>query len=337
MAEKMFGVGCVGAGNMGRRHLENAADIPWFEIRAVADKDEARAAEQARKLGIPVCATDHKEIVTRDDIDVVFVCVPTAFHAEVVVDAVQHGKHVLCEKPLALTLADGERMIRAAEDAGVVLAVNFQHRHRELAQGLRRLFLEEGVGRPIYYSVHSAAEVRPNLAMHEETLNAGPVMDILCHFVDLLRFVLDSEPREVYARTATLARGKAHVASVTRLAVDTCAVTVTFDSGDVGSFHLSWGLPEGTPPFNTQYAVAPEARVAFEGFSKLTIWRNGGRIEVMEEKAPPLLKLQMRSFAEALRNRGLPTTSGEDGLIALKVSLAALESGRTGQVVPITP
>lgn len=335
MSEKRFGVGVVGAGAMGQNHLRNFAALPDFEIRAVADADEARAREQAERFGARLCATGYREIVECPDVDVVVVAIPTAFHAEVAIAAAQNGKHIFCEKPLALTVADGERMIQAAQEAGVKLALNFQLRFHNGFRILREWFRSGKVARPVFYVAHAAAEVRPKLAMHDDTLNRGPVVDLMCHTVDVWRCLFESDPVRVYARGATFATGKPRVAPVERLAVDTALVVVEFGSGDVGAFHVSWGLPEGTAGMSQQVVYAPNALLQIDPFSKIRIALDGKEPEEIDGTGNDPLVDHTKHFAAAVRDDLPVETTGQDGLIALKTSLAALESAATGRLVEI--
>ena len=335
MPEKTYGVGVVGAGAMGKTHLRNFSRVPCFEIRAVADVDADRAAEQGAEFGAAYHATDYRQVVTRPDVDVVVVAVPAAYHAQIAIMAAENGKHVFCEKPLALTVADGERMIRAAREAGVKLGLNFQLRFHEGVGVLRERFRSGALARPVFYTSHAGSEVRPKPAMHDDTLNRGPFVDVMCHTVDLWRVLFQSDPVRVYARAAIFGAGKPKVAGVKQLALDTGVVVVEFASGDVGTFHISWGLPEGTPGLSGQFIYAPNGHVTLEGWAKLTFTLNGGEPEVIEDITGDCGLENVRHFAAAVTDGAPIQTTGEDGLMALKVSLAALESSRTGRAVTI--
>jgi len=333
-----YGVAVVGAGSMGGRHLAAIQKVPWFRLRVVCDANAELARTRAQEFGVPDWTSDFRRAVARGDVAVAYVCTPAAFHADVAIEAARNGKHVLTEKPLALTLDEGERMIEAARAAGVKLAVGFQHRFREYFAAQRRLFANDEVGRPVYYSSSSATEVRPNLAMHDVHGNGGPFVDVLCHYVDIWRFLFDSDPVRVFASAAVFAKGKDHVASVRELAPDTGVVVVGFASGDVGSFQTSWGLPVGVRAASHERALAPDALLDLEPFSKFRVVREGGATQEFgpfEEGVQELQDRQTMHFAEAVRDDKPVRASGEDGLIALKVSLAVLESAETGRAVDL--
>ena len=98
MAQKeAFGVAVVGAGQMVQTHMTSIGNIPWFELRALADVNLSSAQAQAEKHNIPFSTSDYREVVSRPDVDVVLVCTPSAFHADVVVASARNGKDIFCE------------------------------------------------------------------------------------------------------------------------------------------------------------------------------------------------------------------------------------------------
>ena len=336
MTQDEFGVALVGAGRMGQAHMAHVSQVPWFRIRAVADVNGQVAREQAEKLGAPFWTEDFREAVSRPDVDLVYVATPANYHAPVAIAAARAGKHIFCEKPLCLSIDDGEAMVLAAAKAGVTFGVNFQQRFRKLFVTLRSLLAHGELARPAQFVQQSFAEVRPVLAMNDKNMNGGPLMDVLCHYLDIWRFLFQSEPVSVYARGGIFAEGKPRVAPIRELAVDTALVTVDFASGDVGCFHVSWGLPEGIKGGGRTYLLTPDAWSEFGvGADEVTIQRGEGRTQVLDNLQGDMLAEQAAHFAEAIRNGTRPSTTGEDALVALKVSLAALESIDTGDVVAV--
>ena len=335
MNKRTFGVAVVGAGNMGKRHMANARTLPEFDIRAVADVDAAAAEAQAKAFGAPFWSADYREAIDRPDVDVVFICVPCCCHAEVAVEAARKGKHVFSEKPLALELADGERMIAAAQDGGVILAVDLQQRFQNAFREVKRILAEGNVGGPRFYTIVETIDVRPNIAMHARGLNGGPLMDQFCHWLDMWRFVFNSDPVRVFARGATFATENPRVAQLVRkddLAMDTASVTVEFASGDVGTYQVCWGLPDKTAGVSKHLVVAPRAQIEVELFSRITVHRGEAK-EIIEPETVNAHFEQLKHFAGCLTNGGRPCTTGEDGLVALETSLAIMESIRTGRSV----
>ena len=121
--QKKVRLGMIGAGSFSREHLEGIRGLKNAEIIAIADSIEERAKERAEAFAIPAYYTDYKELLARDDIDAVTLPLPDQVHCQVAVDALRAGKHVLCEKPMALDLDECKAMIAAARETGKQLMV----------------------------------------------------------------------------------------------------------------------------------------------------------------------------------------------------------------------
>ncbi|NJL26819.1 MAG: Gfo/Idh/MocA family oxidoreductase, partial [Thermoanaerobaculia bacterium] len=122
-----IGFGIVGAGMVARYHTAAIAATPGARLAAICRADSARAAETSAELGVP-CEPSLEALLDRPDVDAVCLCTPSGLHAEQTLAAARAGKHVLVEKPMALTLADADAMIAACRSAGVLLGVTFQRR-----------------------------------------------------------------------------------------------------------------------------------------------------------------------------------------------------------------
>ncbi|ACT03336.1 Gfo/Idh/MocA family protein [Paenibacillus sp. JDR-2] len=116
-------IGIIGVGQIGKQHIEKYRSIPGAQIVAVCDVNEAEAKRVADQYGIPHVYSDYRELIRREDIDAVDVCLHNNFHAPVTIAALEAGKHVYCEKPIAGTYEDGRRMLEAAEETGKLLHI----------------------------------------------------------------------------------------------------------------------------------------------------------------------------------------------------------------------
>lgn len=199
-------VGVIGLGWAGRTHLNAYAQQPNVEVIGLAGLE----ADQLVRLGemhrIPHLYPDYQDLITRDDIDAISVCVPNYLHAPVAIAALESGKHVLCEKPLARTGSEAEAMVRAAIEAGRVLKVAFNHRARGDVQVLKR-YLDEGHLGRIYHLKASWMRRRgiPGLGSwftSKEMAGGGPLIDLGVHVLDLALYLLD-EPRVATVSAAT--------------------------------------------------------------------------------------------------------------------------------------
>ena len=147
--DRKLRVGIIGSGGIARaQHIPNYQRHPRAEVIAVADVNEQAARLAADQYGIPHVYTDYADLLARDDVDAVSVATPPNAHYEPVVAAANAGKHILCEKPMALSVAQCDEMISAARAAGVRLMVGYQPRFGTTWQAVRRLIDEGAIGTP---------------------------------------------------------------------------------------------------------------------------------------------------------------------------------------------
>ena len=155
MSENKRNVGVIGAGVMGERMMNAIRTHEKFRVAAVSDVSADRAQEAAKLSGDVPWYTDYKELLEKEELDVIYLAVPPKFHHSIALDVLAHKKHLLCEKPLANSLAEAEEMLAAAKEAGVVHAMNF----------------------PLYYQA-----IFPELRSRLEKLGTIRRIDILTHF-----------------------------------------------------------------------------------------------------------------------------------------------------------
>jgi predicted dehydrogenase len=200
-----LGVGLVGYAFMGAAHSQAWRTAPHFfdlprnpELRALCGRDPARVAEAARHLGWQSTETDWERLLVRDDIDLVDICTPGDTHAEIAVAALDAGKHVLCEKPLANSVAEAQLMAAAAERAaarGVLAMVGFTYRRTPAIALARQLVSEGRIGdirhvRAQYLQDWLADPLSPmTWRLEKEHAGSGALGDIGAHIVDLTQFI----------------------------------------------------------------------------------------------------------------------------------------------------
>ena len=189
--------------------------------------------------------------------NVVSVCIPTYLHPEVTVFAAQHGKHVLSEKPMALTLAGADAMIEAAARHGVKLGIGFMRRYSPVQEQVRAWLAEGKLGRPLAYHSMDARELRPKREMHDANANGGPVIDMGVHLFDGWARLFDAEPVEVFAVGHKLAEGRPEISHIAEVAVDTATVVVRYASGDTGTFAAVGLAARRRPARRARHALRP--------------------------------------------------------------------------------
>ncbi len=300
---------------------------------AICDPDQSRAQKLAQEFGAPAFG-DYRQALTKGTTHTVSIAIPTFLHSEVACFAASQGIHILCEKPLALTTAEGQAMIEAAQRHSVKLAVSLQYRDG-WPRRCRELIRQGDFGGPVIYRCADVREVRPKTAMHRRSMNGGPIVDMACHMFDLLRFMTGQEPRTVYARGHVFGQGKARLKEVDDFALDAAAITVSYDRGHILDFAINWGMPEGFPAYMDQMLMGPALAVHPAG-NELVVQYGDHREQwpFQVPRFPP--QHRIADLAAAINEDREPEITGADGLLALRVSMAVLESIETGRVVELT-
>ncbi|MGO1411484.1 Gfo/Idh/MocA family protein [Microbacterium sp. JB110] len=204
-ARPRLGVGMVGYSFMGAAHSQAWRTAPRFfdlplspEMTAVVGRDAARVADAAERLGWQSAETDWRRLLERDDIDLVDICTPGDTHAEIAIAALEAGKHVLCEKPLANSVAEAERMAAAAERAaasGIRSMVGFTYRRVPAIQLAHQLVADGRIGEIRHVRVQylqdwlSDPDAPLSWRLDKEKAGSGALGDIGAHAVDLAQFI----------------------------------------------------------------------------------------------------------------------------------------------------
>ena len=201
-------IGIIGCGGIGMgKHLPALSKVEGVQIVAFCDIITERAEEAAKKFGTSDAKvyTDYKELLKNNEVEVVHVCTPNREHADMTVDALYAGKHVMCEKPMAKTAADAKRMLDAAKETGKKLTIGYQHRQKQ-ASLFAKQYIEEGNLGEIYHANCIAVRRRgtPNwgVFLNEEEQGGGPIIDIATHSLDLTLALMNNyEPELVIGKT----------------------------------------------------------------------------------------------------------------------------------------
>ena len=250
-----LGVAAIGYAFMGKAHSNawrNVAgffDVPAFEQRVLVGRDAAQVAEAAAKYGWAESATDWRSILERDDIHIVDICAPGWMHAEIAIAALEAGKHVLVEKPLANTLAEAEAMTHAAATArerGVQSMIGFNYRRVPALALAKELIAEGRLGtvrhvRAAYLQDWLSDETAPmTWRLNKETAGSGALGDIASHAIDQVLFLLGGTVTEVSGRLHTFVSSRPGADGPEDVTVDDAAwATLTLDSGAIASVEVS--------------------------------------------------------------------------------------------------
>ncbi len=349
-------IGLIGGGKFGVIHLRTLRQLGWdgvAELGAICRQSEAALTEQCAEYGVPGY-TSYREMLDRESLDAVVVCTPDHLHREMALEAIRRGLHVLVEKPLDTTSAGCREIRDAAKKAGVLLAVDFHKRFDPEHRALERSVRQGKMGQVLYgYAwMEDRIEVPLDWFPHWAS-GSSPAWFLGVHFYDLVRWILKSEPVEVYAKGRN-----EKLAAMGIDALDSVSAHVTFKCGAQVAFQTSWVLPRsfeavvnqglrlvGTEGLweidsqsrGSQSCIEPAGMQAWNSNANREYEDSQGRlrlggyvIESIEEFGRAVSRVKSgTSISEA---RG-PLAGAEDGLAATLIAEAAHESIRTGMPV----
>ena len=255
MKKNGLGIAVVGAGRIGSLRAQLAAEHPAVSFLAISDLDTGRAQTLADKVAAQCHTTDHLEVISRPEVNAVVVSTSESQHTEIVLAAIRAGKPVLVEKPIALSLADADRIIVASEEAGVEVCVAYSRRYKERYLIAKEQIIQGRVGRVLSCMARVYNSRSQALAMLRRNPGATPVVDALTYYVDLMNWFLEGTgPVEVFACGQKGVLQEAGYDSD-----DVTWAIVTYDNGAVVTLGVSYALPEKYP------ALGHAARVEILG------------------------------------------------------------------------
>ncbi len=333
--------GLIGCGRVAPRHAESVTALPDAQLVVVADVRESRAAHFAQHYGADLL-TDYRALLARPDVDVVSICTPSGLHAQMAIDALQAGKHVIVEKPIALSLADADRMIATAVATGRKFCVVLQNRYNPPMQDLRRIVDEGRLGRLLLGNA-TVRWYRPQEYYEDEwhgtwAMDGGALMNQSIHHIDALQWFM-GRPESVFAFTGTLAHRME--------AEDTGVAVIRFAGGGLGSVEGSTiTYPENIEGSVAVFGEQGSAKIGGTALNRKVVWKVAGELErerevlTRDQVDPPSIygtshQKVIADMIDAIREDRAPKTHGAEARKSLALVLAIYESARTGRPVTI--
>jgi 1,5-anhydro-D-fructose reductase (1,5-anhydro-D-mannitol-forming) len=323
--------GIIGFGRFAEKAIAPAiAASPNSELVAIQKRSRVAAEEKSRELGIPFAFDSVGALVEHEGIDAVFIVSANAAHCPETIAAARAGKHVLVEKPMAMNVAEGERMIASCQAASVKLMVGHMLRFSPLLRRLRELVRSAALGEILFARAEFVYDARLShraWLYDRKVAGGGPVFDIGVHCLDTLRFVLDDEIVETDSKLAP-------EPTDTRTE-STAALQLRFSKGTVGSIFCSYAVPlrrTFIEIVGTEGVVSASNFTVGERVTPLTVLR-GENDQSTEERieqitVPNLYVEEISHFSECILNNGEPLLSGDNGLRNQVVLDAAMQRRR---------
>jgi scyllo-inositol 2-dehydrogenase (NAD+) len=326
---RKLGFGVLGVGGMGRRHAENLHRlVPAARLIAVADVSAARAKEVAAELEIEHSFGSFEDMLAHKEIGCVVIATPDKFHAQDIRTAAAARKHILCEKPLALSVADAHAALDAVAKAGVHLQVGFMRRYDPAyAAAMKRIEAGE-IGEPVIFKSIGRDKDAPPISAYQSKLNGMLLYNNTIHDFDLARWLMRDEVSEAhtYATVAIrpeLAQHGDVVASVVNLRYRRGAI------GNIESFVQStYGYDIRTEIVGSAGSILVGS---FRHMPAILLNKNGGTQTLADHfltRFADAYVAEVRDFVDNVLNDRPPRITGEDGLRALEIAVAAENSYR---------
>ena len=334
-------IALAGCGRISRNHFDAIAKVDGLELAAVCDIVPERAGEAARQFGVPSFES-FGDMLASVPCDAVALCTPSGLHPKHGILAARAGKHVICEKPMAITLEDADALVRECDAAGVHLFVVKQNRLNPAIQLLKRAVDRGRFGR-IYVANTTVRWTRPQDYYDQApwrgtwALDGGAIMNQASHYVDLIQWLV-GPVESVMAKTATLARQIE--------AEDTGVAVLKFRSGALGVIEVTMlTYPRNLEGSITILGEKGSVKVGGTAVNRVENWtfsdyHDDDKLVESASTNPPTVygfghEGYYRNVVAVLRGKAKAETDGRAGRKSLELILGIYESAKTGRDVPI--
>jgi len=342
--------GVIGCGGIADRRTIPEGIIPaaGAEMVAVQDIAEDRLAEVAKKYGVPGYASV-EELLADDSVDAVYIATPTFVHHEQTVAAARAGKHVLCEKPLAMTEQECQDSIVVCAEQGVKFGTNFMMRFHACHVAMREIIAAGDLGTPVFGRAELTCWYPPIEGAFRQTQKlggGGALIDMGNHCIDLLEFLFGARVERVACFTGHLVQDYE--------TEDTAVATLHFAHGAVGVVDNLFNVPDaaarnmlevygsrgsmvtqGTIGQGSTGSISAILEGEMKGYDARQARDAGAAEQIIEPEVVNMYEAAIDGFCDAIVNDTEPPVSGEDGLWSHKVIDACYESARAGEVVVV--
>ena len=340
-SEKKFRIALIGCGRISKNHFEAIDQIDGLELVAVCDSDAERAAQAGTQWGVQH-HTSYEKMLKDAKADIITIATPSGLHAEQGIAAANAGKHVVMEKPMAISLTGADALVHACDKAGVQLFVVKQNRLNPPVQLLKSAVDRNRFGR-IYMASCTVHWTRPQEYYDQAPwrgtweFDGGAFMNQASHYVDLIQWLM-GPVESVMAKTATLAR---------RIETEDSGIAILkFRSGALGSIEVTMlAYPRNLEGSITILGEKGSAKIGGTAVNRIELWQfaeyddDDKKVAEADTSPPNVYGLghqgYYRNVLAVLRGEAKPDTDGRAGRKSLELILGIYESAKTGREVPL--
>lgn len=327
--EMNTGWGLIGASTIARQYMADAirAQEGHF-VQAVMSSNQERANQFAKDCNIPTAYSSLEAILADPLVKVVYISTTNELHFEQAIAAAAAGKHVLCEKPLALSIDQAVEMAKACKQAGVLMATNHHLRNAATHRKIKEMIQAGAIGKPLFARVFHAVYLPPHLQgwrLDKPQAGGGVILDITVHDVDTLRFTLESEIQEVVALSQSASMAKEGLE-------DGVMAAIRFENGVLAQIHDAFTVKHGGHgiEYHGEAGSIFGRNVMSQQPVGEVILRNADGEQQIAIEHEGLYVRGVRTFCEALKGNGQPAATAEDGIRSLAGALAVLDASKSG-------
>lgn len=329
-------VGIIGLGRMGRVYAGHLAALAQAELVGVSDIVEVQARSLAEELGAKSWSTEYQALLDNQDIRAVFITSSTSTHAEIIIAAAQAGKAIFCEKPIALTLEETDRILAAVEKTGAMLQVGFMRRFDSGYVAAKKQIEAGLIGRPVTFKAIGRDPFCPPLAYADPKVSGGLILDMAIHDFDLARWLMGSEVKRVYTEGGTLAFPELNQVGD----IDNAVINLLFENGSLGNVEVSrnalYGYDIRTEILGTEGGL----NIGYYRETPLLVLTKQGithdMVPYLHERFGPAYRNQILDFVDRVIHDQEPAVGGHDARATLVIGLAATRSYREERPVLTT-
>ena len=321
---KKINVGIIGMGRIGKVHTSNIIRyIPNMFVKAVTDPylDEQWVSD----MNVPISGKDHRIIMDDAEIDAVIICAPSPLHVPLIIEAAERGKHIFCEKPIALEVPLIKKALEACKKAGVKLQIGFNRRFDPNFAKVKQSIDEGQIGSPHFIQIISRDPAPPSIEYIKQS--GGLFLDMTIHDFDMARFLIGSEIEEVYASGAVFVDKEIGAEGD----IDTSLISLKFSNGVLGTIQNCrrsvYGYDQRIEVFGSNGCLNANNKTPTDVV--LSTDKNviaDKPLYFFLERYQESFVSEMRAFYSSIVNDEATLVSGEEGLMPVVIGLAAKQS-----------
>jgi myo-inositol 2-dehydrogenase/D-chiro-inositol 1-dehydrogenase len=323
MPAQTLKMGLIGAGRIGRLHAEHLTSrIPSADLLMVADPFEEAARICAERYDIPSYGCDYQEVLDHPDIQAVVICSSTGTHAQIIQEVAQVGKHIFCEKPIALDLPSIDEALDVVERTGVKLQIGFNRRFDTNYRRVRQAVEQGEIGQPLVLHIISRDPEPPPIEYIR--ISGGIFLDMAIHDFDMARYLVGSEVEEVFAQANSISDPIIAEAGD----VENAVIMLRFSNGVIGTIsnsrHAVYGYDQRVELLGSAGAISTE-----NNYPNTAIISDAHSIHrdlplhFFVERYTESFIIEMKAFVDAVLRNEPVLVNGNDGRVPVAIALAA--------------